>query len=416
MPARVTAIVPTFNRAHLMAEAIHSILAQTRPVSEIIVWDDGSTDNTAEIAEQLGTIMAGAEHSDTVPAFHYFKSENGGKSRAINRALEKAQGDYIWVCDDDDLALPHALEVLTGLLDPAPEAVAACGSYRRFSVDPKTKQRLEYSPGYWPDLSQGTALRHILEDLFVFQNATLVRRSALDRVGPFREDLNRSIDYDMMVRLACAGPVKITDDPVFLQRKHDGKRGPKSSRREAKESAAVWKRNDLEVFEPFRQSIPLSMYEGMYRAEDPKHVRRAALLQRACVYARRTNWELALRDFTDAAKLAPGFQLTEVERQICVRALGGKHGSVEALAPEIRSGLREVAGMSAAGRGIARALARAMVWRGKVALRGGRFGELASVLAFIAALRLTPSPHGRGDRPGPLQENAEMPEQAYRVI
>ena len=399
-----------------MAEAVHSILAQTRPVSEIIVWDDGSTDDTGEIAEQLGAIMAGAGNSDSVPAFHYFKSENGGKSRAINCALAKAQGDYIWVCDDDDIALPHATETLAGILDEHPDTLASGAGYRRFSVDPATKARMEYGPGYWPDLSTGTALRHILEDLFVFQNATMVRKSAFDKVGPFREDLARSVDYDMMVRLACAGPVHIVDDPVFLQRKHSGLRGPKRARRKAADSDKVWKDADIAVFTPFRERIPLAMYEGMFRAEDPKVGRRAALLQRACVYARRTDWSMATRDFTDAAKLAPGYRLTDTERDICMRALSGKHGCAEATTSEVRTQLREVAGMSAAGRGIARALARGMVWRGKKAAQSGRFGEASAVAAFITALTTVPSSHGRGDKPGPVYENKELPKQSYRVI
>lgn len=330
--------------------------------------------------------------------------------------MAKAQGEYIWICDDDDLALPHAADTLAGMLDADDGLVAAGGSYRRFGVDPKTKQQLEFGPGYWPDLSVGTPLRHILEDLFLFQNGTMVRRRTYDRVGAFREDLGRSIDYDMMVRIACAGPVKITDDPVYLQRKHTGERGPATARRAAKDSEEVWKTADIVIFTPFRESIPLSMYEGMYRAEDPKVVRRAALLQRACVYARRTDWEMAVRDFADAAKLAPAYRLSETEREICMRAMGGKHGSKEAYASDIRKSLREVAGMSAAGRSIARSLSRGIAWRGKRAVGGGRFGEAGAVAAFMSALSVASSTHGRGDLPGPVHENSALPEQAYRVI
>lgn len=416
MPARISAIIPTYNRALLMAESVHSILAQNRMVDEIIVWDDGSTDNTGEVAAQLGTIMADAKHSDSLPAFQYYKSENGGKSRALNLAMEKAQGDYIWICDDDDLALPHATEMLAGHLDKDSSLCAVGGSYRRFQANAKTGQKTEYSPGYWPDLSHGTALRHILEDLFVFQNATLVRRSAYDAVGTFREDLARSIDYDMMVRLACLAPIRLLDDPVFLQRKHDGLRGPKGAQHEAKDSNHTWKITDKDVFAPFRERIPLAVYEGMYRAEDPKVVRRAALLQRACVFARRTDWKMAVRDFADAAKLAPAYRLSQTEREICKRALGGKHGAAEALTTEVRSSLREIGGMSASGGSIARALSRGMRWRGRVALQAGRLNEAASVAKFVSALAFQHSIHGRGDRPGPVHENDQLPDQTYRVI
>ncbi|MEL6640309.1 MAG: glycosyltransferase family 2 protein [Pseudomonadota bacterium] len=416
MPARITAIIPTFNRALLMAEAVHSILAQTRMVTEIIVVDDGSTDNTGEIATQLGTIMAGAKHSDSVPAFHLYTTENGGKSRALNLALAKAQGDYIWICNDDDIALPHAVDTLAGLLDADPALVAVGGSYRRFSVHGKSGKKTEYGPGYWPDLSSGTALRHILEDLFVFQNATMVRKTAYEAVGPFREDLRHSLDYDMIVRLACAGPIKLTDDPVFLQRKHDGKGKSRGSREVEASSKKTWKKTDKDVFAVFREKIPLAMYEGMYRAEDPKVVRRAALLQRAAVFARRADWDMALRDFADAAKLAPGYRLSEMEQTICQRALAGKYGCKEALTSEIRRKLRDVAGMSASGGSITRALSRGIAWRGKVAMREGRISEAGSVATFVSALKFAHSGHGRGDRPGPVFENDQLPEPTYRII
>ena len=416
MPARITAIIPTYNRALLMAEAIHSILAQTRPVFEIIVYDDGSTDNTGEIAGQLGTIMASAKQSDSVPAFHFYTTDNGGKSRALNLALEKAQGDYIWICDDDDLALPHAADTLAGILDEDPSLIGVGGGYRRFTIQGKKGKKTEFGPGYWPNLSSGSPLRHLLEDIFVFQNATMVRKSAYDAVGPFREDLRRSIDYDMIVRLACSGPMKLIDDPVFLQRKHGGMRGPKGAREDPKDSAKTWKIADNDIFTSFRERIPLSVYEGMFRAEDSKVVRRAALLQRACVFARRTDWDMALRDFADAAKLAPAYRLSETESDICKRALAGKYGCREAMTPTVRRSLRDIAGMSASGGSIARALSRGIAWRGKVAMREGRIGEAGSVATFVSALSFTHSGHGRGDLPGPVYENDQLPEQSYRII
>ena len=65
--------------------------------------------------------------------------------------------------------------------------------------------------GYWPDLSSGSLVRHILEDAFAMQNAALIRRSALFEVGSFSEGMQRSLDYDMFVRLACSFPAKYVD-------------------------------------------------------------------------------------------------------------------------------------------------------------------------------------------------------------
>lgn len=325
----ISAIVPTYNRAVFLCEALESLAAQSRPVEEIIVWDDGSTDETqAAVREMPGPIR-------------YFRSANGGKARALNAALDQAQGDLIWICDDDDLAMPHAAERLATMLENDPEAGAAAGGYVRFRDDPETGERTVSGPGYWPDLSEGAVVRHLLEDIFLFQNATLVRRSLYDQVGPFREDLARSIDYDMAVRLAVHAPIRVTEEALFQQRKHDGARGPESARHAAARSEAVWKEADKAVFEPFKTMVPVGLYASLFEGG---LAMRAGYLQRGCVYARRTDWVAALEDFEHAASMDGQTALSPKERAICHRAMAGKHGVAEAFDPAIRKQLHALAG------------------------------------------------------------------------
>lgn len=369
----ITAIVPTYNRAGFLLEALNSLAAQSRPVEEIIVWDDGSTDGTED-----------AVRACQVPV-RYFRSANGGKAKALNAAMQEARGDLIWICDDDDLALPHAAEQLAALLADNPKAGCAAGSYRRFRNGTQPGERIESGPGYWPDLATGSVLRHLLEDIFLFQNATLVRKSLYDQVGPFREDLARSIDYDMIIRLALHAPIAITEDAVFLQRKHDGERGPARARHAAANSDAVWKEADKAVFAPFRDKIALSTYCAFFEGDLAD---RAGLLQRACVFARRTDWNAALDDFAAAAELFPESPLTPVEIAICRRAMAGKHGVSEALAATSRRRLVSMAKSGAIGAEIGRGLARGVFWRGRAALKTGHMKEAVAIFRFIAALGL----------------------------
>ncbi len=366
MAQTITAIVPTYNRAVYLAEALAALASQTRPVDEIIVWDDGSTDTTEAVARAA------------VGPVRYFRSANGGKSRALNAAMAKATGSLIWICDDDDIVLPHAAETLAGLLGGRADAGVAGGSYRRFHTATSTGARIEQGPGYWPDLSQGSVLRHLLEDIFLFQNATLVRRSAYDAVGGFREDLPRSIDYDMIVRLAMQTPVVMTEKTVFLQRKHDGVRGPAVARHAAARSDEVWQSADCAVFASFRDSVPLSLYEGLFDGP-PQAIRRAALLQRACVYARRTDWAAACEDFVAASLVAPDRPLSEVEIAICRRAMGGKHGIDQADTTEARQALADLARSGPVGVAVARALRRGLRWRLRQAIAARRFGDIAGI-------------------------------------
>ena len=404
MTGTITAIVPTYNRADYLAETLAALAAQTRPVEEIIVWDDGSTDETGDIAAAANGPI------------RYFRSENGGKSRALNAALAEARGDYIWICDDDDLAVPEAAAILAAPLDHDPALVVSGGAYRRFRTDTKTGERVETGPGYWPDLSQGSVLRHLLEDIFLFQNAMLVRRTAYEAVGPFREDLPRSIDYDMIIRLAARYPLAVSEDVVFLQRKHDGARGPAAARHAASQSDAVWKEADRMVFAPFRDALPITLYDAMYESDDPKAVRRVALLQRACVYARRTDFAIALEDLAAAAALLRDRGLSTTEHAICRRAVSGKHGCVEMLTVPMRRDLTALARRSEAGASIVRALLRGMRWRLKEAIQNRDLSMLARLARTMIHLHLAVGRRGVAS-PQPAQiERRALPSAAYEAV
>jgi glycosyltransferase involved in cell wall biosynthesis len=384
----ITVIVTTYNRCAYLAEAITALEAQTRAPAQIILRDDGSTDGTEAYARPLADRSSGR--------ILYRRGENRGKSHALNEGLAEATGDYIWICDDDDLVLPDAAERLGAALDRT-EAGMAAGMHERFEDDPVTGERRFSGPGYWPDLSEGSVLRHLLEDIFFFQNATLVRQEAFARVGPFREDLMRSIDYEMFVRLAARHPVEMVEGVLFHQRKHPGARGPAAARHEVAASEAVWSENDRAIFARFRDLLPLELYEAMFETPDPALRRRAALLQRGCVYARRNDWEAALDDLKAAAAVAGGGAegnegretLTAVERAICHRTMAGKHGAAAAFRAPVAGQLAELGGR--AGRAISTELARGAVWRAREAAARRDLPGAARVAAFVMRLGWPPS-------------------------
>ena len=402
--AAISVIMPTFNRAAFLVEALRSVLAQTRPVHEIIVWDDGSTDGTREAVAGL---------SETPVPVRYFHGPNAGKSRALNQAMAEARGDCIWICDDDDLCRPDAAERMLDAMERAGVEIVG-GGYERFGTDPVTGQPVEPHPGYWPDLATGSLLRHLLEDIFIFQNATLARRAVYDRVGPFREDLPRSIDYDMIVRLAARFPMGFVDAVLFDQRKHAGARGPAAAKHAARDMDAVWRETDRQIFREFRDVLPLSLYAAMFEAEQPGLASRAGHLQRAAVHARHDLWELALEDFTAAAGMAEAGPFTTTEHAICRRAMAGKHGCDGALVPDVSKALVALKRRGAVGQGIALGLARGLRWRLRDAQRHGQFGRLASLSGLM--LRLAGPGALRASAPaetGALAERNALPSSAY---
>jgi glycosyltransferase involved in cell wall biosynthesis len=94
---RVSVLIPTFNRANYIVESLESVLSQTRRPAEVIIIDDGSTDDTVErLAPYMQRIA-------------YLRKENGGKSSALNLGMKAVTGEYVWIFDDDDIAYPDAL-------------------------------------------------------------------------------------------------------------------------------------------------------------------------------------------------------------------------------------------------------------------------------------------------------------------
>ena len=167
--------MPTFNRAALLKECLESLLAQSRVPDQIIVVNDGSSDDTEAVARAFG------------PPVEVHTVENRGKSAALNHGLALCHADYVWICDDDDLAAPDACASLSTALDAAPDARFAYGHYDRFRDTPAGRQVLP-NP-YWPDAIQSDLFLALAERFFVCQFSILVRRSAYAMVGPFRDIL-----------------------------------------------------------------------------------------------------------------------------------------------------------------------------------------------------------------------------------
>jgi glycosyltransferase involved in cell wall biosynthesis len=185
----VSVIVPTFNGAATIVEALQSVRAQSMPV-EIIVVDDGSTDDTPSILRDLGVLA--------------IRQENAGPAAARNTGLAHATTPLVAFIDDDDIWMPRRLQTQLAILEAHPEALATIG----------------YSSFVACDVN-GDAMGEPTEPhLFANMGAALVRREAFDRIGAFDPTLAGSEDVDWYLRLRDAGlgPL-ITRDLVQLVRR-----------------------------------------------------------------------------------------------------------------------------------------------------------------------------------------------------
>jgi glycosyltransferase involved in cell wall biosynthesis len=182
----VSVVIPTYNLARFLPEAVGSVRAQGWADFEIIVVDDGSTDETPELLERLAR----------EGGLRWFRQENAGASAARNRGIREARKDWVAFLDADDFWLAGKLAAQFGALEGRPSA--------RFSY---TDARLLRPGGSESDVTCGTTERALLPQLLagnLFATPTaLVRRDCFDAVGLFEPRLRTGEDWDMWMRLAA---------------------------------------------------------------------------------------------------------------------------------------------------------------------------------------------------------------------
>ena len=178
----ISAVVPCYNGEPFLAEALESIRRQSRPVDEIIVVDDGSSDRSADIATEMGAMV--------------IRQSNRGEGASRNRGIQAARGDVIAWLDADDVWHSEHIEVVAGLLEQHPGAAGAFGAVQRFGAD--TSRIL----GYVPTGEPGPVLVEAFRDWLHTTIGAVTRRTVLLDVGGFDENERYSVDFDLWLRLA----------------------------------------------------------------------------------------------------------------------------------------------------------------------------------------------------------------------
>ena len=208
--AKVSVIVPTYNRPRWLPETIESVLAQTYPHIEIIVVNDGSTDNTKQVLEPYMDRIA------------YIYKENGGPGSAVNAGIMAATGEYVARVDDDDLFLPEKLELQVEMFQQEPQLGLVATDHHIIDQE----GRILYTRAV-PDFSKHGALLTLLQDCIFSQPTVVVRRDCHDKVGLYKNTYAQ--DYDMWMRIARHYPVGVIHKPLAMYRRHDSNRSGRSS-------------------------------------------------------------------------------------------------------------------------------------------------------------------------------------------
>lgn len=219
----VAVVIPAYNAEAYLAEALHSVAAQTRPASEVIVVDDRSTDGTAALARRLGARVLVAP-------------VNAGPGAARNQGLRAAASDLVAFLDADDYWDREHLATVAGLLDAHPSAVLA-NSRCRFFGEWAGETRPQGA-----DAVPASFYLPLLAENLVAQTTVVARRAALLEAGGYDERMRHSEDYNLWLRLARAHPFVFSHRVTGNYRYH----GAQAVRNAAALRAGSWANRERE--------------------------------------------------------------------------------------------------------------------------------------------------------------------------
>ena len=213
---RLTTIIPAYNAAAFIAETLESVLDQTVVPDEILVIDDGSTDDTGDVVDQFGAPV------------RLVRQSNAGVSAARNAGIARAGGEFVAFLDADDLWLPDKIEKQLAFLDRHPDAVYLIANECYFTDrDGVTVPSYLATVPFADELPQHPhifekPLTRLLTDGFVSTSSVVVRARYFAQTGGFDETLSLVEDRDMWLKLAELGPVCLMPDVLVRKRQEHG--------------------------------------------------------------------------------------------------------------------------------------------------------------------------------------------------
>ena len=201
-PTLVSVVIPCYNQARYLGEAIESVLAQTYQHFEIVVIDDGSTDSSAEVAARYANVRS-------------IRQPNQGRCAARNAGLGESRGDYIVFLDADDRLLPHALKTGVERLVAHPECALTYGFYYHITSNGSPlpmHQPYEVDKDHYLELLRTNIINMVA--------AVMFRREVFEIVGGFDVSLTGAEDYDLYFRIARRFPIHRHSEVIAEYRQH----------------------------------------------------------------------------------------------------------------------------------------------------------------------------------------------------
>ena len=297
----VSIIIPCFRQAHLLGEAIESVLAQSYPHFEIIVVDDGSPDDPAQVVKRYSSVR-------------YLRQDNRGVSAARNSAIQASSGKYLVFLDADDRLLPNCLQANLKAFEEHQDAGFVCGDYRWFGAE-DTWHTHDCRPS--PD-HYATLLRR---NFIGPPHVVMFKRQVIQELGAFRQDIAPSEDQEIFLRIARTYPIYCHHEIIAEYRRHSAQNSLKYD---------IMLRSSLEVLRLQRDYIKRN---AIYREALDSGVRfrqrlyGSVLMEQILTDVEQHNWQRAARALSVFVRYHPRGLANALWNKLRKRISGRPSGS-----------------------------------------------------------------------------------------
>ncbi|MBN2431480.1 MAG: glycosyltransferase family 2 protein [Acidobacteria bacterium] len=228
----ISVIITSYNQKHYLAEAVYSVLAQTRPCFEIILVDDASSDGSPKLVAEYA-----ARYPDQIRAFCH--QENLGIPGNRNFALSRVRGEYVAVLDGDDRFLPSKNEREMEFIRQNPDCLAVYSNVRYIDKSGRVLRNRDHRPQ-----PAGMILGDVFRGMFGMLRSMLIRYDMLQEIGFMDPDFWHYDGFDLMVRLSARYPVHYILEPLAEVRLHTaGASGWRSIRHEIDDLTGVYQKH-----------------------------------------------------------------------------------------------------------------------------------------------------------------------------
>lgn len=197
---KISVIIPTHNREPFLKECIESVFDQTYNDFELIVVDDGSTDETEKLLESYSQRLL------------FIKQKQKGPSSARNLGIKKSKGDWITFLDSDDLWLPKKLEFQMNYFEEHKDAKIS------YTEEIWYRNGVRVNPHKKHEKHSGWIYQKMLPLCLVSPSSVMIHRSVLNKIGNFDETLLACEDYDLWLRIANLYPIYLIETPLIIKR------------------------------------------------------------------------------------------------------------------------------------------------------------------------------------------------------